>query len=201
MKLLLTLKCLTAAMVAIGCAATHAATVWDEDVDGDLSSNGRSPTSLAANLGSNRVQGVTGDSGQGVDRDYFTFSVPVGAELSSIMLSDATFVSGSVSFIAIQGGSQLTVTPTGIGAAALLAVGHYGNDQIGTDLLPAIKIGPAGSLPSGTYSVWVQETGGPASYGFDFVITQVPEPAHWGLMLVGLPLLLMIRRRMKQLQR
>ncbi len=195
MKIGFALKCLAATIATIGSVAAHAAILWDEDANGDLSSNGLEPTSLVASVGSNRVLGTTGDSGQGVDRDYFTFTVPGNAVLSSIMLLDETQVSGSVSFIAIQGGSQLTVTPSGMGAALLLAVGHYGNDQRGTDLLPAITVGAIGPFTSGSYSVWVQETGGPSTYGFDFVITQVPEPSDWALMLLGLPLVLMARRR------
>jgi hypothetical protein len=109
------------------------------------------------------------------------------------LLEEDTNVSGGVSFIAIQPGPDLTVTHSGVGAELLIAEGHYGNDLRGTDLLPAIALGPV-PLPSGRYAIWVQDTGGPATYGFDFVITQVPEPALWGLLLLGLPLIIMFSR-------
>jgi len=177
------------ALACAGAVSAQAATVWDESIQGDLSSAGLLPTPLAMAVGSNRILGVVGDSGQGIDRDYFSFTVPVGSLLNAVMLLNSTLVSGSASVFAIQAGPQLTVTPTGAGADALLGFSHYTNDQIGTDILPSVVFGPVTTLPSGTYSVWVQETGGPASYGFDFIMTAVPEPAALGMMLAGLVLL------------
>jgi hypothetical protein len=136
--------------------------------------------------GSNIILGSTGDSGAGVDRDYFSITVPTGMELTSILLLSNTSVSGSVSFIGIQAGPQVTVSPTGAGAENLIGLGHYGNDQVGTDLLPAIALSFTGSLHSGTYSFWVQETGGPAAYGFDAAITPVPLPGAAALLMSGL---------------
>lgn len=118
--------------------------------------------------------------------------MPAGAALTAIQLLPNTSVSGSVSFIGIQPGPQLTVTPTGGGVELLVALGHYGNDQVGTDLLPTLKVGAPGPLPSGTYSVWVQDTGGPATYGFDFVTSsvaptvQAPALPSWGPILLGM---------------
>lgn len=133
----------------------------------------------------------------GIDRDYFTFLVPEGAVLSSIMLLEAeTKVSGGVSFLAIQERPDVTVSPSGAGADAPVALGHYDNSRRGSDLLAYLKLAP-GPFASGRHAVRVHETGGPASYGFDFVVTQVPEPAHRGLMLSGLPLVLMVRQRAK----
>ena len=61
--------------------------------------------------------------------------------------------------------------------------------------IPIIKVGAQGPLPSGTYSVWVQELSGPIPYGFDFVIsstggsgTSVPTLPEWGMILLGLML-------------
>lgn len=192
MKLSIVLQCLAASVFGLGIATAHAATSWDEAHNGDLSNDGLSPTSLVMGSGSNWVLGSTGATNTGVDRDYFEFTVPTGATLTAITLLANTSVSGNVSFIAVQGGPQLTVTPTGGGLEQLLALGHYGNDQIGTNLLPAIKLGATGPLPSGTYSVWVQDTGGTADYGFDFVISApaatpaaVPSLPGRGLIILG----------------
>jgi hypothetical protein len=190
MKISIALRGLAVSVLGLGLSTAHAATIWDEAQNGDLSNDGLSPTALIVSNGSNQVLGTTGTTSNGIDRDYFKFTVPAGATLSAIQLLGNTAVSGSVSFIALQGGPQLTVTPTGGGVEQLLALGHYGNDQIGTDLLPTIKLGPPGPLPSGTYSVWVQDTGGPASYGFDFVISppaaaKVPSLPGRGLLVLG----------------
>jgi hypothetical protein len=200
------LACGAALCCSIG---AHAATVWDEVSNGDLSDSGLSPTSLAAAIGANLVKGSVGNSGAGIDRDYFSFVVPAGATLGSIRLLESTSVSGGASFIAIQAGAQLTVTPSGVGVEQLLGFTHYGNAQIGTDILPAMAVTFTGALPAGTYSVWVQETGGPATYGLDFMISPlsggnlsaVPEPQSHALLLAGLVLLGFIARGDKAARR
>jgi hypothetical protein len=171
MGLSFVLSCLAIAAIGTSAIGAHAATVWNETSNGDLSNSGLMPTPVTMSVGSNSVIGNTGNGGGGVDRDYFRFIVPPGAVLTAIKLLDNAAVAGGVSFIGIQPGAQVTVGTLGQGSENLIALGHYGNDQIGTDLLPSIKIGSPGPLPSGTYSVWVQDTSGVASYGFDFVIT------------------------------
>ena len=186
------LRCCAFALAGVGAAASQAATVWDESANGDLSNDGLSPTEIAVAPGSNQVFGTAGDSGGGIDRDYFRFTVPAGSSLTSIFLLPNTAPSGDVSFIGMQGGPQLTVTPTGGGPGNLLAQGHYGSADIGTDILPVIAIGFTGALPSGTYSVWVQDTGGLATYGLDFAlsgVSAVPEPESYALVLAGLGLI------------
>lgn len=196
---------LALALLCAGARSTCAGTVWDESANGDLSNDGLSPTPVSMAIGSNTVMGVTGNSGNGVDRDYFKFSVPAGSSLSALKLLGNTNVSGSVSFIGMQPGPQVTVTPTGGGVEQLIALGHYGNEQIGTDLLPSILLGGAKSLGAGVYSVWVQETGGTAAYGFDFVLTPTttmnavgpasdgPLPV-WAVAALGGLLLTLVRR-------
>ena len=162
-----------------------AASAWNEGVDGDLSNDGMKPTALAFGVGSNVVLGTTGDSGQGIDRDYFTFTVPDGAALSAIVLLGRAPGSG-VSFIGMQAGPQMTVTPSGGGSENLIGLAHYGSDLIGTDILPTMAIGFTGALPSGSYSIWTQELSGLVNYSFDFVISAVPEPDAAALMLAGM---------------
>ncbi len=185
---------IAAALLAVAASApAPAATAWDErpGAQGDLSDDRLSPTPVLMALGHNIVTGTTGDAGHGVDRDYFRFSVPTGTVLSSLMVMPTTSVSGSSSFIALQAGPQITVTPTGGGNLGdLYGLMHYENQHVGTDILPLL-VGSAAKwpVPSGTYSVWVQETGGEVAYSLDFVITAVPEPASalsLGLGLFGL---------------
>jgi len=181
--------------------ATNASAAWNESIQGDFSGNGLAPTNVTMTVGSNLVNGTTGNAGQGVDRDYFTFTVPAGAVLSAIRLLPSTYVSGSSSFMAMQAGPQLTVTPSGGGIENLLGFSHYSNDQIDTDILPIFNA--AGQLPPGTYSVWLQETGGTVEYGLDFQLTSTAPPdgdvplPPWALGALGL-LLLSARGRKKR---
>lgn len=166
--------------------------VWDEPADGDLSSDGLAPTLLTFAVGSNEIHGTTGNAGAGVDRDYFSFTLASGMSLTALTLLSDTSVSGSVAFIAIQAGPQVTVAPSGAGSEALLAFSHYDNSMIGQDLLAFF--GLAQGLPSGTYSIWVQETGGPATYGLDFEVSAVPLPAAAWMLFSGLAGLVALRR-------
>jgi hypothetical protein len=178
------------ALLLMGWAGlAHGATVWDENVSGDLSNDGLAPTLLSFATGDNDVHGTVGNPGTGVDRDYFTFTVLPGTTLTSITLLGDTNVSGGASFFAIQAGQQVTAAPTGAGADALLAYTHYGNDFVGQNLLQFLGLS---ALSPGNYAIWVQETGGPATYGLDFQVCPVPLPAGVWLLASGL---LLLRRR------
>lgn len=171
----------TAALLAAATAA-QAGVVWDEaGGTHDLSDDRLAPTFVTMAVGHNIVLGTTGNAGAGIDRDYFSFVVPTGAVLQALVLLPNTAVSGDSSFLALQAGPQVTVTPTGggDGPAALYGLVHYRNDQIGQNLLPQMVFGASTApAPAGTYSVWLQELGGTVGYGLDFVITSaVPEPA------------------------
>lgn len=186
--------------VAVLCGnaiAAQAAMVWDEAANGDLSGNGLSPTTLTLAAGSNTVLGTTGVPGNGsggIDRDYFSFTVPTGMYLASIILRPETNVIGGVSFAAMQVGPQVTVNPdTGSPITSLLWYGHYDTSLTGADILG--YLGP-GSLPAGTYSMWVQDTGGGSTdYGFDLNVAPVPLPGAAGLLISGLAGLGVLRRR------
>lgn len=175
--------------------SARAATAWDEAVSGDLSNAGLTPTSVSMSAGSNFVVGTTGRNAQGVvDRDYFSFTVAAGFQLDAlIVLPGSTFLGPeSISFIAFQAGPQLTVSPTSNSPEGLLGYWLYGPNDLGLDILQQMGSSPGavgffGSLPAGTYSVWIQETGtGVANYNFDFQVSQVPEPGTALFMAAGL---------------
>jgi len=181
----------------------RAATAWDESISGDLSNVGTAPTIVSLDLGSNILSGTTGRSTGGVDRDYFVFTLPAGSQLDTLtLLPGSTFLGPSaVSFIAVQAGPQVTVSPTGGSAAGLLGWWHYGENDLGTDILPLIGIGLGasgftGSLQAGTYAFWIQDTGsGSAAYRFDFGVSAVPEPGVGLLLAGGLVVLQCLRQR------
>lgn len=183
-----------AALAVAACLspAAWAATVYDEGVSGDLSGNGLSPSFVAMAAGSNVVMGTTGrDAGGVVDRDYFSFTVPVGMQLTAITPMATTGVVGTAAFIALQSGAQVTA-PVGGPATVLLGWHHYVVADVGNNILPTMgagagAIGFTGPLGAGTYAVWIQETGaGTVPYVMDFTLSPVPEPGSTSMLLGGL---------------
>lgn len=185
-----------AAMAAFSLAAVapaaHAAGGWDEAVQGDFANTGTAPTAITMDVGSNPVRGTTGRVNSIVDRDYFSFTLAEGQQLDTLTVVGGNFLGVSgLSFIAVQAGAQVTVNPTGGSAAGLLGWVHFGENDIGTDILGLMGIGFGAigfqsPLPAGTYSFWIQDTGtGVASYQLDFGVSAVPEPASALLMLAG----------------
>ncbi len=199
-------RLLSAALLTAGLACSaHAATSWDEASSGDLANLGASPTAVSFAAGSNLIRGTTGRNAAGVvDRDYFTFTVAPGFQLETLtLLPGSTFLGGAAaSFIGMQLGPVMTVDPTSNSAAGLLGWWLYNENDINNDILQQMgsspgAVGYSGALPAGTYTVWVQETGtGVAAYGFDFAVSQVPEPASALLLLAGVAgLAVRLRRR------
>jgi hypothetical protein len=179
-------------------AVAHGDTVYNESVSGDLSNSGLTPTVLIVSPGLNDVFGTTGKSAAGViDRDYFTFTVPQGMDLTAITVLPGTQTLGALgeSFIGMESGPQVTVSTAATDATGLLGWDHYGTDDIGVNILPLMGTAGLGStgftgwLPPGTYSFWVQEASvGTVQYGLEFTVA-TPEPSTWVMLFTGLALL------------
>jgi hypothetical protein len=180
--------------------AAFAAVAWNETSDGDLSNAGLSPTFVALASGSNQVIGSTGDAGSGIDLDYFTVNVPTGAQLTSLKVLPGTLPLGSLAFIGVQSGSQLTVSPSAASADGLLGWTHYSSGDANSDILGRIGTGFGasgftGPLGAGSYAFWVQDFNpGASAYGFDLTVSAVPEPAPAGALALGLLVLCWVRR-------
>ena len=162
-------------MTGLAPGQTRAGVIYDETQSGDLSNDGSAPTVLALAPGLNDVIGTTGRGNNGIDRDYFTFTVPAGMELASIVVLPGTTTGGDVSFIGVQNGSAVTVSPTASSAAGLLGWKHFtaGNGNILPDMgIPAAgSTGFTGPLGSGDYAFWVQELSpGSFDYAFEFEV-------------------------------
>jgi len=197
-------------LVSTGLSVVGAATVYDEAVNGDLSNNGPTPTSIALLTGSNQIFGTTGRAAA-IDRDYFTVTIPTGLSLTSLTLLPGSS-SGGISFIGIEAGSVFNVPPTASDAVGLLGWWHYSPADINTNLLPVMAVPSQGSsgfitpLGSGSYSFWVQDfNAGSFSYGFDLTVgagsTAVPEPATYSTVIAGVATLAAaFRRRFRRVQ-
>lgn len=113
-------ECALAGLLSLlAASALQAATVWDEAIDGELSSDGGSPTPLVVAEGENAWSGQIGDLGGGqVDTDMVAFTVPDGLWLTSLRLDryDESPDVGGGSFLAIAAG---TTVDTGFGSTHL----------------------------------------------------------------------------------
>jgi len=142
-------------------------TDFNEMIDGDLSDDRNNPTDITLTLGDNIIT-ATQQGGASLDRDYFTITVPVGTELTGIVLDGYTVAtSTNRGFIGIQAGDEFTEPPTGTDAANILGGLVYGTANLGDNILADAGAAPgfigfSGPLPAGTYTIWLNQTG-PAS--------------------------------------
>lgn len=168
-----------ACVLALLAPVAHAAIAWDEVGQGDLANSGLSPTAIPLTPGDNRVYGNLGPmAGGGIDRDYFTITVPAGATLSAIVL-DFYFGDDPVAFMGIELGSVIAVDPDEASPADIdgyVLFGSSGLSTPGVDVLPQLPLTNdpprfATPLAPGSYTFWVQQLGGSADYGFNFVLS------------------------------
>jgi hypothetical protein len=145
---------------------------YNEALDGDLSGDRFNPTVINLDPGSNTI---TATSVAG-DREYYTVTIPPGAELGAIVLSAYASLD-DVSFIAVQNGTTFTEPPTGTDVTQLLGWVHFGPPEVGTDILDNMgsgsgAIGFSPPLPPGDYVFWSQQTGSDlTTYAVDFQVT------------------------------
>jgi len=174
------MKTIAALLVAALFTANAVAGGYKESRKGDLSDDGLTPTVIKLDLGDNVIAGAFGSTEGVVDRDYFTFKIATGQQLSAIRVKQQTQVGGNLSFIGLQKGKQVTVPPEGGSPEGLLGWTHFGTDDEGTDILPAICQGAGAKgctapLGSGNYTFWVQELA-PCNCQYRFVF-RVTAPA------------------------
>src|ERR1051326_6779777 len=99
--------------------------IYNEASSADLSNSGLAPTVLTVGPGQNQVFGTTGRGANGTDRDYFTFTVPNGFAITSIVVLPGTTTGGDVSFIGVEAGTQITLPTNASDATGLLGWKHY----------------------------------------------------------------------------
>ncbi|MGE0645491.1 MAG: VPLPA-CTERM sorting domain-containing protein [Nitrospira sp.] len=158
----------------------HAATVYDEAVNGDLSNDNLSPTTVGLSVGRNLIAGSTVHK-PSLDRDFFTITVGAGHVLNAVLLSSYTNTD-DLSFLGYKAGSQFTdLGFSGVDGWGL--IGGPPGPSVGDDALSFLAGGPVGP---GTYSFWLQETSGSTTYTLDYQVAVVPLPAALPLFVSGL---------------
>jgi hypothetical protein len=193
-------KVVSVALVFVACDAARAAIAWDEIGQGDLSNFFNAPTPVPVELGDNFIYANMGESATGIDRDFFTITVPSGHILASITI-DFYFGDDPIGFFGIVLGPSFAVEPdkaTPDDVDGYVLFGTAGLNVPGTDVLPRMPLihePPRFTVPlgPGRYSFWVQQLDGLADYGLNFVI-DVPGPGAFGLCAAVAPMMLVRRR-------
>lgn len=160
----------------------NAATIWDESVDGNLSTDPGAPTSVTFSAGSNTITGTVG--GPGNIGDYITFTLGSDQGLTGLVLLefDSTFGNDRI-FHGLNLGPTSFI-PSPATQDNFLGGNHVNAFEVGTDLLPGLAVPLVGSgfevpLGAGTYSYLIQQTDSdPTNYSLDFQVVPVPA-ALW----------------------
>ena len=162
-------------------AVALADTLWNELSQGDLSDDRLAPTALQLVDGDNVLFGALEGSRPlgGIDRDYFSLTVPAGLRLASMIL-DLYDSPDQTAFVAIQPGSIFPNEPDNVGPNDLMGWAHFGPTDVAQDLFPKMSSNGYGfiaPLPAGTYTLWAQQLDDYTSWNAIFVVTPVPAPA------------------------
>jgi hypothetical protein len=176
---------------------------WNEAVQGELSSNALAPSTLTLDLGSNSVIGSFNPQDV-YDPDYLTVIVATGTQLSGLLYGSNFVINDARSFIGVDIGTIVDLTPTPTSQFGLHGYAHIPiGSAVGTNFLPEIgngfgSQGFTGPLAAGTYTFWMQETSGAlGTYSWDFVVSTapVPEPESYAMLLAGLGMLGFVSRK------
>lgn len=149
--------------------------IWNENTDGDLSDDASNPSGVfTLAQGSNTF--TAAQQGNPRDVDFFAFTVPEGMELIALNV-DGYQGADDVAFIGIDNGATSDVDFTNPSPGDLLGGTSYGTASIGNNILPVMgnlggATGFSGPLPEGTYTIWLNQTGGPSESTLDFVVDE-----------------------------
>ena len=118
---------------------------------------------------------------------FFTITIAEGTELSALIV-EGWESADDIGFLGVVDGDWFDVDPANPDVTQLLGYAHYGELDLGQDILPTMGNGPgsqgfAGPLGPGDYSFWVRQGGADAAtWDLNFVVT----PAPGALALLGL---------------
>lgn len=134
--------------------------IWDEDIDGSLSTDRLNTTDFGTlSVGSNNM---IVDTQSGISK-FFTFTIAEGNTLGAAIL-DNWISEDDLGFLGIVEGDFFNVDPANPDVTQLLGYVHHGETFVGEDILPPMGQGPGsqgftGPLGPGTYSFWIRQGG------------------------------------------
>ena len=176
-------------VAALFTSSALGAVIWDEDVDGDFSNVASSPTLVTLLEGESVISGrigVNNDEGFSDGRDAFTFTVPTGAVVTAVTLTEYSVDNTTTIDVDLDGSDLGIVTMrdellTGQGPELL------GRVVLGSDVALPSELGP------GSYVFNYAEFGNAVDYSLSFQASGIPEPTS--LVLFGLGGLAVFTRR------
>lgn len=180
---------------------------FDETVHGDLSGMPASPTPWVLETGPNALIGTAGvNAVTGIaDFDLVAIEIPAGRRLDAITLvSYENPDIFAMSFVGLQAGSPWR---DGLGfdiaGYSLMGWTHIQTPMAGVDLLPLIQshANPPEftlPLPSGIYTMLLEDVDTMIGYSLLYHVSAVPEPGSAGLILVGAIMLGRRKRRTRK---
>jgi hypothetical protein len=180
------------------------AAAYDEAILGDLSDTAASPTPWVLSAGANPLIGTAGTNALAgiADFDLVAIEIPVGHQLDSITL--VSYVNPDVfamSFIGLQAGSPwLDGFGFDIVGYSLMGWTHIQTPMAGVDLLPHIQshANPPEftlPLPSGVYTMLLEDVDTTISYSLLYNVSAVPEPGSVALLATSITGAAALRRR------
>lgn len=181
------MKVIATSLFLLGLAASaNAAVIWDESINGLLSTDPNAPTPIVFAVGSNVIKGSAGNVNAQA-RDYITFTVPAGYTMTALNLQ--VYTPENTGFCALNEGNT-SVIPSNPTIGFWLAGTHLDPTFVGTDLLDAMSTASvtteslaASQLDPLTYTFVIQQTSALiTTYQMEWVLQgPVPtEPTTWG---------------------
>ena len=175
---------LAGAFGALIAGTASAEVVWDESIDGSLSTDRFNTTSLGSlGVGSNEVIGTT-SSGIG---KFFTITIDEGTNWTGLIVENWESVD-DLGFLGVVQGDFFSVDPNNPDVTQLMGYVHYGEADVSLDILPQMGVGPGSQgfttpVGPGTYSFWVRQGGvDPSTWNLNFVVTEIPAPGAMALL-------------------
>jgi len=183
MKLAATLVLLLVLASPVG-----AVTVWDESVQGDLSSDAANPTPITFSSELNTITGSVGNPGGVTDRDFITFTLPTDRIVSGLVLHGLS--PDNLAFLAFNSGATSFVPGAATNGSFLAGI-HASDADLDQNLMPffVTRSVTTNALPSpflfgpGTYCFVIQQTSPiTQSYSLEFDVPFVlpVHPDTWG---------------------
>ena len=111
-----------------------ATVIWDEASDGSLSTDRLTPTDMGTiGIGSNDVIGQTVS---GISK-FFSITIGAGDQLSALIVEDWQSAD-DIGFLGMVAGTPFNVDPASPNVGDLLGYAHYGELDVGQDILQTI---------------------------------------------------------------